>query len=290
MARRPEDLPRVFLGATAVAEGWLAKDDLRGPSVVRLLQGVYAPSWVTRDHTLVCEGAGLVLPAGVQLTGASAATVLGLAWLRHDDPVEAVTEERDRRSVRRGVRVRRSRRDLEPGRAWRTAVLASPERVAFDAACRAPLPTAVARLDALAAAGHLDLDAMVGWLQGRRDGGVARVRAALELTDPRAESLPESRLRVLLVQAGVDVTVQHVVRDRSGAFVARVDLAVVSARVAVEYDGRWHAQPDQLEKDRRRLNKLQAAGWTVVHVTAADMSDPGRVVAMVVAAVARAAA
>ena len=37
--------------------------------------------------------------------------------------------------------------------------------------------------------------------------------------------------------------------------------------MAVEYDGHWHAETDQLHQDRRRLNKLVLAGWTVLHVT-----------------------
>ena len=47
-----------------------------------------------------------------------------------------------------------------------------------------------------------------------------------------------------------------------------------SSRIAIEYDGAWHGESGQLAKDRRRLNRLVAAGWTVLHVTAADMHDP----------------
>jgi very-short-patch-repair endonuclease len=38
--------------------------------------------------------------------------------------------------------------------------------------------------------------------------------------------------------------------------------------VAVEYDGEWHADGTRLRRDRRRLNRLVAEGWTVLHVTA----------------------
>jgi very-short-patch-repair endonuclease len=51
--------------------------------------------------------------------------------------------------------------------------------------------------------------------------------------------------------------------------------------VAIEYDGAWHAEHEQLSRDRRRLNRLVAAGWTVLHVTAADMRDPVALVAQV---------
>ncbi|MFC7484646.1 endonuclease domain-containing protein [Luedemannella flava] len=66
--------------------------------------------------------------------------------------------------------------------------------------------------------------------------------------------------------------VQWEVYDAAG-FVARVDLAYPEVRVAIEYDGLWHASADQLHHDRRRLNRLQAAGWLVIHVTASRLRD-----------------
>jgi G:T-mismatch repair DNA endonuclease (very short patch repair protein) len=37
-------------------------------------------------------------------------------------------------------------------------------------------------------------------------------------------------------------------------------------------------------RDRRRLNRLSAAGWRVVFVTAADLYHPERLVAQLIAA------
>ncbi len=54
--------------------------------------------------------------------------------------------------------------------------------------------------------------------------------------------------------------------------------------MAVEYDGLWHAEDKQFAKDRRRLNKLRAAGWTVVFVTAADLLRPEELIAQIAAA------
>ena len=68
-------------------------------------------------------------------------------------------------------------------------------------------------------------------------------------------------------------------RVADGGFVARVDLAFPDRRVAVEYDGAWHAEPGQFAKDRRRLDALVATGWTVLHVTAADRRDPDVLIA-----------
>jgi very-short-patch-repair endonuclease len=35
----------------------------------------------------------------------------------------------------------------------------------------------------------------------------------------------------------------------------------------------WHDDRDQLHRDRARLNQLQAAGWTVLHVTAKRLRE-----------------
>ena len=134
---------------------------------------------------------------------------------------------------------------------------------------------------ASAVVGRSELGEAVVSLSGQR--GSAKARRAVELADHRAESPPESRLRVLLALAGLRPTPQYTVRDAAGAFVARVDLAFVEHRVAVEYDGGWHAEPGQFAKDRRRLNRLVAAGWTVLHVTAADLRDPAALVARIAA-------
>jgi very-short-patch-repair endonuclease len=156
-------------------------------------------------------------------------------------------------------------------------------RTALDIARCEPLVEAVVALDVLLAqvvVGKGELaEAAVAGRGGAR--GVQRVRRAVALADGRAESPPESRLRVLLALAGLPAVPQHTVRDAAGEFVARVDLAYPDRRVAIEYDGAWHAESGQFAKDRRRLNRLVAAGWTVLHVTAADMRNPEALVARI---------
>jgi very-short-patch-repair endonuclease len=121
-------------------------------------------------------------------------------------------------------------------------------------------------------------EAAAGLAAGR---GARQARQAVALADPRAESPPESRLRVLLALAGLSAVPQFTVRDGEGRFVARVDLGFPEQRVAVEYDGLWHADRQQFQQDRRRLNRLVSAGWTVLHVTAADLRDSDAFVARV---------
>ncbi|MEJ5866239.1 hypothetical protein WDV85_00625 [Pseudokineococcus sp. 5B2Z-1] len=280
------DLPLVFRGRDAVEAGVLTPRQLRDGRWRRLLHGVYTRRDVEVTHPLMCEAAGLLLPSSAQVTGPSAATVRGADWLSPRDPVEAVLPSGGAHPAIRGVRVRRSSAPLVAGTPWRTTTLAVPERMAFDAAARVPLTLAVGRLDELVRRGEVSTDRLAAWLEGRHDNDVAAVRTALDQVDASAESLPESALRVLLRRAGVHVVPQVVVRHL-GRSVARVDLALPDLRIAIEYDGQWHAAREQLEKDRARLNRLREAGWVVVHVTAADLAEPGRAVALVRAAMSR---
>ncbi len=101
-----------------------------------------------------------------------------------------------------------------------------------------------------------------------------------------AGSPPETRLRLLLLSEGLPAPVaQYRVFDDDG-FVARVDFAFPELRIAVEYDGLWHAEDGQFAQDRRRLNRLSAAGWRVIFVTAADLHTPARFVQQLRAALA----
>ncbi|MFC8846538.1 MULTISPECIES: hypothetical protein [unclassified Micromonospora] len=138
---------------------------------------------------------------------------------------------------------------------WETAVWLEPFR-------------AVAIVDSLLGRGLVargDLTA-VAERNADRPGG-RRARWVFGLADGGAQSPPESHLRIRLVLAGLPRPVtQHPVRLASG-LVLHPDLAWPAFRVAVEYDGHWHADAEQLHRDRQRLNHLVGAGWVVLHVT-----------------------
>jgi hypothetical protein len=107
------------------------------------------------------------------------------------------------------------------------------------------------------------------------------------LADGLAGSPQETRLRLLIGRSGLPApTAQFSVCD-GPVFVARVDFAWPEHRVAVEYDGLWHAEEGQFAKDRRRLNRLLAAGWRVVFVTAADLRRPDVLIARIAEELAR---
>ncbi|GIJ28156.1 hypothetical protein Vqi01_33180 [Micromonospora qiuiae] len=97
--------------------------------------------------------------------------------------------------------------------------------------------------------------------------GVRRASWLFDLAEPAAQSPAESQLRIRLILAGLPrPVVQHPVRVASGP-ILHPDLAWPDFRVAVEYDGQWHSDREQLHRDRQRLNLLVGAGWLVLHVT-----------------------
>jgi hypothetical protein len=160
----------------------------------------------------------------------------------------------------------------------------SPVRTAWDVAALEPLGTAVATLDAMVRSGSVSsADLSVLCAAGTRRWGIARVRRAVGLVDPRAESPPESRVRVALVLAGLAPVPQYEVRV-GGELLGRVDLAFPEARLAVEYEGAYHFEDGQIVRDDARYERLRAAGWTVIRLSSADLRALDAVVSRVRAA------
>lgn len=279
-------LGAVFRGTDAVAAGLVTPRQLRGTDVSRLFRDAYVDSRRPITHVLRCAAATLVLPGYAVITGRSAASVAGVPLAWPEDDVEVVVP-RDMRVCRAaGVHVRRT--DLEPGewRAWGHGRIATDQRIGLDLLLARPVLESVPDIDAVLRAGLVDRDQLERELRKRSDNGVVVARQALALSDPRSGSVPESRLRVILVLDGLRPVPQYKIR-LNGGVVAAADLAFPERRVAVEYDGDWRdGEQWALNRDRARLNQVQQAGWRVVFVTAPMLRDPRGTVALVRAALA----
>ncbi len=112
-----------------------------------------------------------------------------------------------------------------------------------------------------------------------RAKGIARLRRVIDLAEPKAESAMETRLRMLLVLAGLPrPEVQVSIHDDQGRFLGRPDLLYRPQRLAIEYDGGNHR--DRLVDDNRRQNGLIGAGLRLLRFTAADVYGTPDAVAM----------
>jgi very-short-patch-repair endonuclease len=287
---RPAELcGQVFLASDALASGALTAKQLRSGHWRRLFRGVYADPRLPVDHGLFCRGAMLVLPAGSALAGRSAACLWGARYaVDRPDPVEACVPLDSGGRNRRGLVLRRAAVASEHVTVRDGLPVMTGTRAAWEVAATHRLDTAVPVLDEMLRLGIVDsgeLVALAASLAGRP--GSLRAQRAIGLADAGAESPPESRLRLALVRRGLTPRTQVRVRDPEGRVVAKVDLGFPDERVAVEYDGAYHAESGQFAKDRRRLNALQAAGWVVVFVTAADLADLDAVADRVIGLLAR---
>lgn len=114
--------------------------------------------------------------------------------------------------------------------------------------------------------------------------GVARLRRVADLAEPLSESAMETRLRLLLVLAGLPRPEAQVrLVDGGGRFLARADLYYPAKRLVLEYDGGTHRE--SLVEDDRRQNRMLSAGLRLLRFTAPDVQgSPGAVVAQVRAA------
>ncbi|MEU6074383.1 DUF559 domain-containing protein [Micromonospora sp. NPDC047074] len=160
----------------------------------------------------------------------------------------------------------------------------TPLRTAFDLGRQGPRTDALVAVDALLYRRVVKLPALRAYADARTGWpGMPLLREVLALTEPLTESPMETRLRLLLLDAGLPPpTAQHDVRNARGMFVGRVDLAWPALRVAVEYDGDHHRERAHFRQGVARLNALRAAGWVVLRFTADDvLRHPGRTVALV---------
>jgi len=273
--RRPPELRRrIFRGSDVRRLGLLTPSDLRSTAWRRLFRDVYADADLALTHELRARAAArYVIPDEAAIAGRSAAALYGTCLVPADAPVEILTT-RDFGPVT-GLMIRRTSLPEPHVGSQRDGVrLTTPVRTCWDLCRWLPVEEAVAHLDPLLARNVPNLAELRAFVAGLRDEvGWRRVSDTISLADAAAESPPESRLRVGLIQAGLPRPIAQYVLSDGGRFVARFDLAWPYARVAMEYDGAWHGDRDQLERDRTRLNRVLGAGWVVIHVTAAQLRD-----------------
>lgn len=281
----------------------MTKAQLRGPHYVRLFPDVYVHRSIALTPVVRARAAALLVqPCRGAAAGWSAAELLGASCGPWNAPAEVVAPGHLR--SRPGLVARQS--DLDGTGVVDGVRVTSPLRTAWDLTRRLDLVEAVVALDALAATGRnrptfvplapraprtrevlaasrrrsrspgFDPVELLRWRADHPGArGASRLDRVVALSDPRAESPPETRMRLLLVLAGLPAPhVQYRLAD--GRF--RFDLAYPDARLAIEYDGDEH--DDAL--DRARDLRTAALGWHTLRLLSRDLTaTPQRTVAVV---------
>ncbi|MCV7424168.1 DUF559 domain-containing protein [Mycobacterium yunnanensis] len=271
-----------FLGSAEMAAGRLTRHRLR-THFRRLYKDVYVAPDVELTAAVRARAAWLSLGDGVTLAGVSAAALHGTKWLDARLPAEVVRSDRNRQG---GIIVHSY--DLRADEVVRVSGISAttPARTAFDLGRRLPATTAIPLLDALLNATRLtpaDVLAVADARPGAR--GVRLLTSHLGLVDGGAESPQETRLRLILVNAGLPrPETQIEFRDGRGRVRVRVDMGWREWKVAVEYDGvqRW-LDARQRSWDIERVALLEESGWTVIRVSAEMLARPDALIHRVVA-------
>jgi very-short-patch-repair endonuclease len=230
---------------------------------------------------LTLAAAGMRLPPGSGFSGLTAAWLHGRDF-EPCDPVEVTIPKLIGTGRRPGMSVRRAALSPDEIVVRRGLPVTSALRTVVDLGGREPLTDGVVAADQFLHAGLVTIEELQRFI-ARNPGakGVSRLRRVVSLAEPNAESAMETRLRMLLVTAGLPRPEAQVeIHDAEGRFVGRPDLFYRLEALAIEYDGGNHR--DRMVDDNRRQNGLVGAGVRLLRFTASDVySTPDRVVMQV---------
>jgi very-short-patch-repair endonuclease len=262
--------PVAFRGTAAIAAGLLTPGELRGKRFQRLYPDTYVrtpndgpPNLALRSHAAY----RYLEPDGV-LSGYSAAELLDASCGPWDAPAEVTVPHRGQRN-HAGLLVHRAQ--LLPGeiKQVRGLRVTSPVRTAYDLARRGDLVERVVAVDRLANVHRFSPDLLLNFTaRNRRARGNDLVPYVLAYADRRACSPMETRLRMLIVQAGLPKPeVQWVVQDEHTHTAVWLDLAWPDHMIGIEYEGEGHTDPDQVLRDIGRYTALVDKGWRIYRYT-----------------------
>lgn len=281
-----------FVGSAELAEGRLSGHRLRSAHR-RLFPDVYIATDAPVEPIARVHGAALWGPPGSVIGGLAAALLHGERWYAP----EAVGREIDvytvgTTSTPTGIRRRCLRSPLPPNQVVAISGLqvSSAARTAIDVArWENDDDRAIAKIDAVCNRSRTDVGevrALATDLRGLH--GLQRVRDLLRWCDGRAESPPETKLRLLLVRSDLsDPTPQVEIFNEYGAKVATPDLAYEAEKVAIFYDSELHRRRSTWEFDAAINAALAELGWQVIRVTAPMLRSPRTVLRQVAAALER---
>lgn len=265
-ASEPFDRRSPFTRRAAIAAG-LDPGSLVGPAFRRIFRGVYVDASVAFTPGLRARAALVPFPPSAYLSHASAARVKQLPIPTLPD--EHVTvEEKGHRRDRPGIRChyRVGGRSV----AWAGTRVSDHGQNFVELAELLPLVELVVVGDDMVRRGWLTVDDLMKQCAESTLPGAALARRAASYVRPGVDSPMETRLRMLIVLAGLpEPLVNHTLRDVDGDPVRRYDLCYLVSRTIVEYDGRQHiAREEQWESDLDRREAIDDDGWRILVIIA----------------------
>lgn len=261
------DTSRPFCRRQALAAG-ITLSRLHSSRFVRIFNGVYVDAGIVITPAVRAEAALVPFGGRAYASHSSAARLLGLPIPTMPDEHVTVSDPRDRRP-RPGIVCH-----VQPRAAVAMADgvrVSTPEQAFVELATLLPLVDLVVVGDHAVRRGLTTLEKLRRFCDLSPLPGVARARAAVAFVRERVDSPMETRLRMLLVLAGLPEPVVNM-RVEDGAGLRRYDLCWPQCRLIVEYDGRQHAESiEQWTSDLGRREAIDDVGWRILVVTARDI-------------------
>ena len=260
------DVRRPFTRTDALAAGFTAKQ-LRGSRFRRLFQGVYIDARIP-DHPLIrAQAVLLVHPPTAMVSHHTAALVYRLPVqrdVREHVTVPTAQDRSERTEIACHVGPTDSATFVDGAR------VPSPEQLFLQLAELLSLVDLVVVGDAMVRRKMTTPSALVAAAAANRGRHRLAARRAASYVRDRVDSPMESRLRLLMVLAGLpEPEVNRPLVDRQGRERRRVDLSYPGIKLAVEYDGRHHIErKSQWTQDLDRREELEEEGWRILVVTA----------------------
>ena len=281
-------------------EGGPTAAQVRGPSWRRTSPGLYVPAAIVPETEQRILEQAQRLPSKGAVGGWAALRMHGAAYFEgredkgQEQPVPLWVPPGQRLRPLPGSTVVRTELRPDSVQMRHGVRCVSAEAALVHVVARAPgLREAVVMVDMALAAGIVAREQIateVARSAGRR--GISQVRRAMLWADARSLSPAETWMRLVwMFDAGLPrPLINWPVADSDGRRLGRPDLLCPELAVAGEYDGADHRSRRRHGIDVEREDLFRGVGLEVFTVVASNQADVPKVVARMLAAVARAAA
>lgn len=271
----PQLLGAPFTRRHAYSAG-LTDKQLRSACWRRLFPNVFVHVSVPLSHDVRLRAILLAAPSGAVVTGLTAAWLFGV-WTPRPGaalPLELGVRREDRNTS--GTRSLTRRIVLDPVdiNEWNGVAVTSPERTCFQLMARSPLVEAVVFADAFQHAGLVTKRGLMRFADERPHWPhVRKVRIAADLSRHEAASPGETRLRMVIVLAGLTEPpiLNGGIYGENGDLLGIPDMLYLVPVFGIEYDGAYHLDPDQHARDNIRENRLLIGNVPLLRYGASDV-------------------
>lgn len=248
-----------------------------------LFRGVYVTEGTIVDDVVLARAALLLGSSGSYISHYTAAKLFG-GVVPHDPDVHVTSAGARLKTA--GILGHRAKAGQRT-QVWRGVRTTTALQTFLDLAQDLDLVDLVVLGDSLVKRRRFTPDALVEYVATAQGPHHRKARRAAALVRKGVDSAMETRLRLLIVFAGLpEPTVDHRIYDRDGNLTHRFDLAYLEHGLIIEYDGKQHAESTrQWHRDLERDEQLD--DWEIrrlVVVANGIYSTPGQTLSRIVKA------